>query len=183
MFKYIFKGIPFLLLLIPNLVLAEKLTILHINDHHSHLEANSRMSLDLDGETTRTKSGGFPAVVTKIKELRLENPNSLTLHAGDATNGTLYFTLFEGEADAALMNVVCFDAFVVGNHEFNNGDQGLVTFLDYLNEGNCQTPVLGANVQPEVGISPLAKSSRDDYIQPYTIVERNGEKILSLIHI
>ena len=177
MFKYIFKGIPFLLLLIPNLVLAEKLTILHINDHHSHLEANSRMSLDLDGETTRTKSGGFPAVVTKIKELRSENPNSLTLHAGDATNGTLYFTLFEGEADAALMNVVCFDAFVVGNHEFNNGDQGLVTFLDYLNEGNCQTPVLGANVQPEVGISPLAKSSRDDYIQPYTIVERNGEKI------
>ena len=178
MLKYIFKGIfPFLLLLIPNLVFAEKLTILHINDHHSHLEANSRMGLDLDGESTRTKSGGFPAVVTKIKELRSENPNSLTLHAGDATSGTLYFTLFEGEADAALMNAVCFDAFVVGNHEFNNGDQGLVTFLDYLKEGNCQTPVLGANVQPEVGFSPLAKSSADDYIQPYTIVERNGEKI------
>ena len=178
MLKYIFKGIfPFLLLLIPNLVFAEKLTILHINDHHSHLEANSRMGLDLDGESTRTKSGGFPAVVTKIKELRSENPNSLTLHAGDATSGTLYFTLFEGEADAALMNAVCFDAFVVGNHEFNNGDQGLVTFLDYLKEGNCQTPVLGANVQPEIGVSPLAKSSADDYIQPYTIVERNGEKI------
>ena len=178
MFKKIFKGvIPFLLLLMPSLVSAEKLTILHINDHHSHLEANSRMGLDLDGESTRTKSGGFPSVVTKIKELRSENPNSLTLHAGDATSGTLYFTLFEGEADAALMNSVCFDAFVVGNHEFNNGDQGLVTFLDYLKEGNCQTPVLGANVQPEVGASPLAMSSANDYLQPYTIVERNGEKV------
>jgi len=178
MFKLALKGIiPLLFLLMPNWASAEKLTILHINDHHSHLEANGRMGLDLDGESTRTKSGGFPSVVTKIKELRSENPNSLTLHAGDATNGTLYFTLFEGEADAALMNSVCFDAFVVGNHEFNNGDQGLVTFLDYLKEGSCQTPVLGANVQPEVGVSPLAKSSANDYLEPYTIVERNGEKI------
>ncbi len=82
MFKLLLKGIiPCFLLLMPNWLSAEKLTILHINDHHSHLEANSRMGLDLDGESTRTKSGGFPSVVTKIKELRSENPNSLTLHA------------------------------------------------------------------------------------------------------
>ena len=178
MYKNVLRGIiPLFILLIPNFVLAEKLSIFHINDHHSHLEANGSMDLDLAGETTRTSSGGFPAVVSKIKELRLNNPNSLTLHAGDATNGTLYFTLFDGEADAALMNSVCFDAFVVGNHEFNNGDQGLVTFLDYLQEGNCQTSVLGANVEPQVGTSPLALSGAEDYIQPFTIVERNGERI------
>ena len=42
---------------------ASELTILHINDHHSHLRADSRMSLKIGGEKTRVRSGGFPAVV------------------------------------------------------------------------------------------------------------------------
>ena len=32
---------------------AGELTILHINDHHSHLRADSRMSLKIGGEKTR----------------------------------------------------------------------------------------------------------------------------------
>ena len=44
--------------------------------------------------------------------------------------------MFKGEADAALMNEVCFDAFALGNHEFNEGNAGLVKFLDFLNAGD-----------------------------------------------
>ena len=72
---------------------AAELTILHINDHHSHLKPDSRMSLTLDDTSTRVKSGGMPSVVAKIKQLQSENNNVLKLHAGDAISGSLFFYL------------------------------------------------------------------------------------------
>lgn len=96
---------------------AADLTILHLNDHHSHLQA-------------------------------------------------------QGEADAAMMNRVCFDAFVVGNHEFDGGDTGLARFLDALDNGDCNTAVLGANVVPGPD-SALASG----YLQPYTVVRRGGAEV------
>ena len=156
---------------------AGELTILHINDHHSHLRADSRMSLNIGGENTRVRSGGFPAVVSMFNLLSEGKKNVLKLHAGDAITGDLYYTLFKGEADAALMNEVCFDAFAIGNHEFDAGDSGLAKFLDFLNEGDCNTPALGANIVPEVGVSALAKKTVNDYIKPYTIIEKNGLNI------
>ncbi len=153
------------------------LTILHINDHHSHLKPDGRMGIKLDGKSTRVKSGGMPQVVAKMKALDREHGNVLKLHAGDAVSGSLFFTLFKGEADAALMNEICFDAFALGNHEFNEGDTGLAKFLDDLNSGSCQTPVLAANIKPEVGVSALTPKSATDYIQPYTVVQIDGMKI------
>ncbi len=156
---------------------AGELKIVHINDHHSHLKPDGRMSLNLGGKSTRVKSGGMPSVVAKIKDLQNKNHNLLKLHAGDAVSGSLFFTLFKGEADAALMNEVCFDAFALGNHEFNEGDAGLVKFLDFLKSDKCNTPVLAANIKPEVGVSPLTPNSETDYFQPYTVVQIDGMKI------
>jgi len=155
---------------------AAELTILHINDHHSHLKPDSQMSLTLDDTSTRVKSGGMTSVVAKIKQLQSENSNVLKLHAGDAISGSLFFTLFKGEADAALMNEICFDAFVPGNHEFNEGDKGLAKFLDFLNSGDCKTAVVAANIKPEVGVSALAPQSATDYLKPYVVIERDGTK-------
>ena len=156
---------------------ANQLTILHINDHHSHLRADGRMSLNIGGNNTRVRSGGFPAIVSTFDKLSEGKSNVLRLHAGDAITGDLYYTLFKGEADAALMNEVCFDAFALGNHEFDDGDAGLANFLDFLNSGDCQTPILAANVSPEVGVSPLTKNSATDYIQPFTVINKGGMKI------
>ena len=156
---------------------ANQLTILHINDHHSHLRADGRMSLKINGEKTRVKSGGFPAVVSTFNNLSKGKKNVLKLHAGDAITGDLYYTLFKGEADAALMNQVCFDAFAIGNHEFDDGDTGLAKFLDFLGKGDCNTPALAANISPEVGSSALAKNSANEYLQPYTIIEKGDMKI------
>ena len=74
--------------------------------------------------------------------------------------------MFKGEADAALMNEVCFDAFALGNHEFNEGNAGLVKFLDFLNAGDCSTPVLAANIKPEVGVSALTPNARQTIFGP-----------------
>ena len=166
-----------LCLFLPASAVAESLTILHINDHHSRLRADSRMSLILDGERTRVRSGGFPMVAAKVKALSAGRDDVLKLHAGDAITGDLYYTLFKGEADAVLMNLVCFDAFVVGNHEFDDGDAGLKNFLDHLAKGRCGTPVLGANVVPEVGVSPLTPNSPTDYIRPFAVKEVAGHRV------
>jgi 5'-nucleotidase len=151
------------------------LNVLHINDHHSHLEGGSQ-SLSIAGQDTEFSVGGFPRVAAKIAEREWALDNVLKLHAGDAITGTLYFTAYEGEADAELMNLVCFDAFALGNHEFDRGDEGLKKFLDFLASGSCQTPVLAANVVPEVG-TPLAPTAVDDYIKPYVVKEVAGQKV------
>lgn len=157
--------------------MAADITIVHINDHHSHLRADGRMDLELGGERTRVRAGGFPKVVTLYDRLTAGRDNVLKLHAGDAITGDLYYTLFKGEADAALMNEVCFDAFALGNHEFDDGDAGLARFLDHLKSGECQTPVLAANVKPEVGVSPLTKNSETDYIQPWVVLDVSGVQV------
>ena len=46
-----------------------------------------------------------------------------------------------------------------------------------MKAGECNTPVLAANVKPEVGVSALTPGSETDYIQPYTIVDVAGMKV------
>ena len=101
------------------------LTILHINDHHSHLEQEN---FDLRGDSVppslaasvdrlRVYYGGFPRLVSLVKKFEEEEENPiLKIHAGDAVTGTSFYSLFKGKADAAMMNRICFDAFCLGNH-------------------------------------------------------------------
>lgn len=153
------------------------LKIVHVNDHHSHLSSDSG-DLTLGGDRTRVAVGGFPSVVAKIKELTYTESPVVKVHAGDAITGDLFYTLFKGEADAALMNEACFDVFALGNHEFDAGDAGLAKFIDWLNtDPACSTDVISANVKPEVGVSPLTLKTAEDYFTPYTIKEYNGEKV------
>ncbi len=154
-----------------------ELNILHINDHHSHLNPDDG-DLVLDGQDTRVSLGGFPSVVAKIDELEAKHSSGYVakVHAGDAITGTLFYSLFKGEADAAMMNEVCFDVFEVGNHEFDDGDAGLKDFLDDLDAGDCDTTVLGANVVPKVG-TPLAPTSPDDRIEAYKVIEYGDHSV------
>ena len=97
--------------------------------------------------------GGFPRLVSLMDDMVAGNPNTLKLHAGDAITGTLWYSLFKGEADAAAMGFACFDAFALGNHEFDDGDSALADFLKMLGDRtkdcpNGPTKVLAANVVP-----------------------------------
>ncbi|PZP91784.1 MAG: bifunctional metallophosphatase/5'-nucleotidase [Variovorax paradoxus] len=158
------------------------LTILHINDHHSTLDSKAKtLKLSAGGAAAQdvtVDAGGFPRVTAAMAELAAQSPNVLKLHAGDAQTGTLYFNRAgaDGEADAAMMNTVCFDAFTLGNHEFDKGDSGLKAFIDRLHAGSCQTPVLSANVQFGAG-SALNASRAPGLVRPSTVVERGGQKI------
>lgn len=178
-----------------------KLTLLHINDHHSHLTEGSAGYINIfnddipssvssnNGDSTyiRAYYGGFPRLVTGFKKLEMmaanEGRDVLKLHAGDAITGTTYFTLFEGDADAKLMNHLCLDAFSPGNHEFDKGDAGLARFLtamkneSMVSSGCPKIPaILGANIEPHAdsallkdGVPPIGKH------QVFTM--KNGEKV------
>ena len=151
------------------------LTIAHINDHHSNLDAFSGQVMNIGGVDTQVELGGFARLTSAFKAYEGRD-DVLKLHAGDAISGTLYYTLFKGQADADLMNTVCFDAMAAGNHEFDDGDGQFKAFIDQLHAGACQTPVLAANVHPQVG-TPLAPRASDDYLKPYTIKTVQGVQV------
>jgi 5'-nucleotidase/UDP-sugar diphosphatase len=142
-----------------------ELTIAHINDHHSQLDAFAATELVLDGVPTQVEFGGFARQTALFRSLA-GTPNLLKLHAGDALTGSLYYTFFKGKADARMMNTICFDAFIPGNHEFDDGDATLKAFLDDAGQGQCQTPTLSANIVPAPG-TPLAPlHGGKPYLQP-----------------
>lgn len=155
------------------------ITIAHINDHHSHLQPGSGSAdLGTEGGEFDYELGGFPRVAAQIAEIEASADNVVKIHAGDAITGTLFYTLFGGEADAALMNDVCFDMFELGNHEFDATDSALVTFLDYLNDSadDCSTVTLAANVVPAQG-TPLLPTPPVRYLQPYHVMEFGGQRV------
>ncbi|GAD80865.1 bifunctional metallophosphatase/5'-nucleotidase [Vibrio ezurae] len=148
------------------------LRILHINDHHSKLDATGPVSLTLGGIEAEVEVGGFPRLVTKFDEL--QNDNTLRLHAGDAITGTMYYSLFRDELpDALMMNQVCFDAFALGNHEFDDGNEQLAHFIDTLTNGEdaCGTEVLAANI--------TVPSTNPIYgmYEPYKIFDVAGQQV------
>ena len=94
--------------------------------------------------------GGFARVTAAIQSLAGASRNVLKIHAGDAVTGDLYFNLSNSKADAEMMNTVCFDSFTLGNHEFDNTDSGLKTFINYLHAGSCKDA--GAERQRQVRV-------------------------------
>ena len=143
------------------------MSIFHINDTHSHIDSE-RLSFSLEGKKTYYYTGGYPRIVSKLKALKKAKPNSLTLNAGDVFQGTLYYSLFKGKADAEAMNKVGFDAYVLGNHSFDDGDSALKTFIDRLDNN---ISVLSANVIADAG------NTLSNMWKPYVIKEVDGQKV------
>ncbi len=97
----------------------QHITILHTNDVHSHVEAFDKEHPIYPG------LGGIARRATYIESVRNENPNTLLLDAGDIFQGTPYFNYFGGEVEFKLMSKLRYDASTIGNHDFDNGVDGL----------------------------------------------------------
>lgn len=153
-----------------------ELNFAHINDHHSHLDEFSAAELSIGGERTQVALGGFARQVSMFKSVA-KLPNLIKIHAGDAITGTQYFTLFQGKADAQMMNNICFDYFTLGNHEFDSGDGVLQSFLTELRGGACPQPsvVVSSNVKPAAG-TPLAPV-KDAHLVPWHVREIGGVRV------
>ncbi|MGK6351109.1 bifunctional metallophosphatase/5'-nucleotidase [Parapedobacter sp. DT-150] len=103
------------------------LTILHTNDVHSRIEP-----FPMDGSRNQGL-GGVARRATLVETIRRETRNVLLLDAGDTVQGTPYFNLFGGKVELELMSKMKYDASTFGNHEFDNGLEGLAKMLPYAN--------------------------------------------------
>ena len=138
------------------------LTVIHTNDVHAHIAPFNNDDAECS-ETDRAQNqcfGGIARQKSAIDGIRKEASNNLLLDAGDHIAGSIYFTLFKGEASQYFMNAVQYNAMTVGNHEFDGGEATLATFL----KGN-RFPAVSVNVEPR------AESPLTGLISPYTIVD------------
>ncbi len=103
------------------------LTVLHTNDVHSRIEP-----FPMDGSRNQGL-GGVARRATLVEQIRREQRNVLLLDAGDMVQGTPYFNLFGGKVELELMSKMKYDAGTFGNHEFDNGLEGLADMIPYAN--------------------------------------------------
>lgn len=144
------------------------ITILHVNDTHSHLDSIGPKDQNNEGTL-----GGIAKAATLINSIRQSEPNVLLLHAGDSLTGDFLFKTYRGVEELKLMQALGFDAMAVGNHDFDLKPDGLLSALKKaFRQGSF--PLLSANLDMS-GYS--RRSELRSYIKPSTIVERSGVKI------
>ena len=105
----------------------KKITILHTNDVHSHIDPFPK------NDPLNPSGGGVIARANLINLIKKDNPHTLVLDAGDVFQGTPYFNFFGGELELKLMSKMGYDASTLGNHEFDNGMEKLSKVLKHAN--------------------------------------------------
>ena len=104
---------------------SKHITILHTNDVHSHIDPFG------PEDAMNANQGGVARRFSLIEAIRKENPNTLLFDAGDIFQGTPYFNYYGGELEFKLMSMLKYDAATIGNHDFDNGIDGLYAQLPH----------------------------------------------------
>jgi uncharacterized repeat protein (TIGR01451 family) len=91
-------------------------TLLHTNDFHGNLQPAG-------------SNPGMARLAYRIDQIRTSvgAENTLLLDAGDIMQGTLLSNLFHGESTIDLYNYVGYDAATFGNHEFDWGQDVIIS--------------------------------------------------------
>ena len=137
----------------------KKITILHTNDTHSHADPFPQ------NHYKYPNLGGVARRATLVENIRKENPNTLLLDAGDIFQGTPYFNFYGGELEFKLMSMLNYDAATIGNHDFDNGIDGLYNQLP-----NAKFDFLSANYD-------FKNTILESIIKPYKVFSRDGIRI------
>lgn len=111
-----------------------KITVLHTNDTHSHIDAFPHNHSKYPGK------GGVEKRYNLVQQIRNQEKNVLLLDAGDIFQGTPYFNIHGGELELKLMSKLGYDAATMGNHDFDGGMDGFDKALP-----NANFPFLCAN--------------------------------------
>ena len=143
------------------------ISILHTTDLHGHILPTS----DYDGTPDR---GGLARCVTQIRRWRRQNRNSILIDVGDVYQGTEVSLRNKGELMIDLFNYLEYDAWVVGNHEF---DWGIEAFHQALQRSTM--PVLAANTLLEGKPPSELPDAKHPFakIQPFILKEFAGIKL------
>jgi 5'-nucleotidase len=137
----------------------KKITILHTNDVHSHIDPFG------PDDGRNANKGGVARRATLVDNIRKENPNTLLLDAGDIFQGTPYFNYYGGELEFKLMSMLKYDVATIGNHDFDNGIDGLYAQLPH-----ADFEFVSANYD-------FSNTIMDTHVKPYKIFIKDGIKI------
>jgi 5'-nucleotidase len=137
----------------------KQITILHTNDVHSHIDP-----FPMD-DPRNPNMGGVARRAALIEKIRQETPNVLLLDAGDIFQGTPYFNYYGGELEFKLMSMMKYDLSTIGNHDFDNGVDGLTAQMPH-----ATFEFVSANYD-------FKNTSMAAFVKPYKIFNKNGIKI------
>ncbi|MBT9188532.1 bifunctional metallophosphatase/5'-nucleotidase [Zobellia russellii] len=135
------------------------ITILHTNDVHSHIDPFPTDHSEFPN------LGGLARRATLVDAIRKENPNTLLFDAGDIFQGTPYFNFYGGELEFKLMSMLNYDAATIGNHDFDNGIDGLLAQMP-----NANFEMINANYD-------FSNTVMNGQVKPYKIYTVDGIKI------
>lgn len=137
----------------------KKITILHTNDTHSHIDPFPADHPKNPG------MGGAARRASAIQKIKQEEENVLLLDAGDIFQGTPYFNYYGGELEFKLMSMMQYDVATMGNHDFDNGIDGFYAQLPH-----AKFDFVSANYD-------FKNTILDGLVKPYKIIKKDGIKI------
>lgn len=138
-----------------------QLLILHTNDTHSCvLPLNPNLA-----DTMLAGRGGFLRRAAMIDQMRKEDKDLLLLDSGDFSQGSPYYTMFKGDVETELMNIMGYDAATIGNHEFDFGLENMARIFR-----KAKFPIVCANYD-------FTGTVVEGLVKPYVIIKRKGVRI------
>ncbi len=138
---------------------SKHITILHTNDVHSHIDSFPK------DHSSFANLGGLARRASLVEAVRKENVNTLLLDAGDIFQGTPYFNFYGGELEFKLMSMLKYDAATLGNHDFDNGVDGLFAQLPH-----AKFDLVTANYD-------FTNTVLDGHTSPYKLYNLDGLKV------
>jgi 5'-nucleotidase / UDP-sugar diphosphatase len=137
---------------------ANDVTILYTNDFHSAIDPIPAYWLP-----GSPNLGGAAQLATLVRTVREKEPGAFLFDSGDLFTGTLSF-LTRGKALVEMTNAMGYDAFAVGNHEFDYG------------AANCERQMSLASF-PTLAANIYYKGTKHRFTRPWAIVERRGVRV------
>lgn len=139
----------------------KRLVILHTNDTHSCIYPLNKHLAD----TMLAGRGGFIRRAVMVGEERGKHPNLLLLDSGDFSQGSSYYTLYKGDVEVGLMNLMRYDAATIGNHEFDFGVENMARLFK-----KADFPIVCANYD-------FTGTALEGLVRPYVVLKRDGLRI------
>lgn len=139
----------------------KKLLILHTNDTHSCVMPLKTTLAD----TLQAGRGGFLRRLAMLDQERQKNPDLLLFDSGDFSQGSSYYSMFKGDVEVELMNMMRYDAATIGNHEFDFGMENMARLFRM-----ADFPIVCANYD-------FTGTCVEGLVKPYVVIRCNGVKI------
>lgn len=138
-----------------------RLVILHTNDTHSCIfPLNPHLA-----DTMLAGRGGFIRRAEMVRRERSKHPDMLLFDSGDFSQGSPYYTLYKGDVEVGLMNLMRYDAVAIGNHEFDFGVENMARLFK-----KADFPIVCANYD-------FTGTALEGVVKPYVVLRRGGLRI------